>query len=107
MGILAANYGEAGAIDLYGPEYGLPKVISGVNSYWSRGYGDPPPQIVILTGFSNAFAQRTFDSCALAARVTNRYGVGNEETLQNPEIFLCRGLRQPWPEFWKKSQRFG
>jgi hypothetical protein len=34
--------GEAGAIDLYGPGLGLPKAISGVNSYWLRGYGDPP-----------------------------------------------------------------
>ena len=44
LGILAANYGEAGAIDLYGPAYGLPRAISGINSYWSRGYGDPPPE---------------------------------------------------------------
>ncbi len=33
LGILAANYGEAGAIDLYGPAYGLPPAISGVNSF--------------------------------------------------------------------------
>jgi 4-amino-4-deoxy-L-arabinose transferase-like glycosyltransferase len=32
-GILTGNYGEAGAINLYGPAYGLPEAISGVNSY--------------------------------------------------------------------------
>jgi hypothetical protein len=32
-GILAGNYGEAGAINLYGPAYYLPPAISGVNSY--------------------------------------------------------------------------
>ena len=37
VGILAGNYGEAGAIDLYGPAHGPPKAISGVNSYWLRG----------------------------------------------------------------------
>jgi hypothetical protein len=42
-GILAGNYGEAGAINLYGPAYDLPEAISGINSYWLRGYGDPPP----------------------------------------------------------------
>jgi hypothetical protein len=31
--ILAGNYGEAGAIDLYGPAYGLPNAISGADSY--------------------------------------------------------------------------
>ncbi len=36
-GILAGNPGEAGAINLYSPAYGLPKVISGANSYaWQR-----------------------------------------------------------------------
>jgi hypothetical protein len=42
-GILAGNYGEAGAINLYGPAYGLPEAMSGINSYWLCGYGDPPP----------------------------------------------------------------
>ena len=41
--ILTANYGEAGAVDLYGGALGLPPAISGINSYWLRGYGDPPP----------------------------------------------------------------
>ena len=41
FGILAANYGEAGAIALYGPKYGLPRPMSGVNSFWGKGY-DPP-----------------------------------------------------------------
>ena len=30
VGIYCANYGEAGAIDLYGPAYGLPSAISGI-----------------------------------------------------------------------------
>jgi len=44
LGILAGNYGEAGAVNLYGPQLGLPRVIRGVNSFWQRGYGDPPPE---------------------------------------------------------------
>ena len=39
LGILATSYGEAGAIDLFGPQYGLPRAISGINSFWQRGYG--------------------------------------------------------------------
>ena len=52
VAILGANYGEAGAIDMFGAVYGLPKAISGVNSYWARGYGDPPPQTLIVLGLS-------------------------------------------------------
>ena len=49
-GILTGNYGEAGAINLYGPAYGLPPAISAINSYWLRGYGDPPPETLLLVG---------------------------------------------------------
>jgi hypothetical protein len=35
--ILAGNYGEAGAIDFFGPRYGLPKSISGHHSYYVWG----------------------------------------------------------------------
>ena len=41
---IATNYGEAGAVNLYGTQYGLPRAISGVNSFWEQGYGDPPPR---------------------------------------------------------------
>ncbi|MBZ5544140.1 MAG: glycosyltransferase family 39 protein [Acidobacteriia bacterium] len=107
VGILAGNYGEAGAIDLYGPAHGLSRALSGINSYWLRGYDDPPPQTLILVGFTRDFAERTFESCALAGHNTNRYGVKNEETTEHPDIFVCRGLRQPWPEFWAHFKYFG
>jgi hypothetical protein len=107
IGILAGNYGEAGAIDLYGPSYGLPKAISGTNSYWLRGYGDPPPETLIVLGFSRALAERNFEACELAGHSSNRYGVRNEETSAHPDIFVCRRLRRPWPEFWKTFRHFG
>jgi 4-amino-4-deoxy-L-arabinose transferase-like glycosyltransferase len=106
-GILAGNYGEAGAINLYGPAYGLPEAISGINSYWLRGYGDPAPQTLIVVGFPSYTLERIFRTCDLAGHVTNRYGVKNEETRDHPDIFVCRGLRQPWPEFWKHFRYFG
>jgi hypothetical protein len=105
--ILAGNYGEAGAIDLFGAAYGLPTAISGVNSYWLRGYGDPPPQTLIVTGLPREFLERHFQSCDLAGHVTNRYGVLNEETREHQDIFVCRGLRESWPEFWKQFRYYG
>jgi len=32
--VICNNYGEAGAIDFFGPKYHLPKAISGHNNYW-------------------------------------------------------------------------
>jgi len=106
-GILASNYGEAGAIDFYGPALGLPAALSGVNTYWYRGYGDPPPQTLIVLGADPDDIAKAPATCALAGTVTNRFGVENEETRNNPQIFVCRDLRRPWPELWKRLRGFG
>jgi hypothetical protein len=107
LGILVGNYGEGGAINLYGRRYGLPSAISGVNSFWARGYGEPPPDVLIVVGISRNFLERHFASCERAGTVWNRYGVLNEETRDHPDIFVCRGLRQGWPEFWKEFRHYG
>lgn len=107
LGVLAGNYGEAGAINLYGPQYGLPRAISGINSFWQRGYGDPSPETLIVVGLSRKYLDRNFEACQLAAHVWNRYGVQNEETKDHPDIYVCRGLRQSWPDFWKDFRYYG
>jgi hypothetical protein len=107
LGIMAGNYGEAGAINLYGPRYELPQAISGINSFWQRGYGNPPPETLIVLGISRGFLDRNFASCQVAGHTPNPYGVKNEETSDHPDIYICRGLRQSWPDFWKDFQYYG
>src|SRR5438552_467570 len=107
LGILTGNYGEAGAINLYGERYGLPQAICGTNSFWARGYGDPPPETLIVLGFSREYLERHFESCELAGQVTNRFSIANEEAKQHSDIFVCRRLRGTWPEFWKTFRRYG
>jgi hypothetical protein len=108
LGILAGDAGEAGALNLYGPAYGLPRAISGSNSHWLRGYGDPPPQTVITVGSPrDLYLDRFFESCVLAGHLTNRYGIRNAAVGDYTDVFVCRNLRQPWPEFWKSFRWFG
>lgn len=107
LGIVAANYGEAGAINLYGPQFGLPRAISGVNSFWYYGSPDEAPQAVIVLGYSRSYAERNFNSCRVAAHTWNRYGIANEETSDHPDILVCGPPRQGWPELWKRFQHFG
>jgi 4-amino-4-deoxy-L-arabinose transferase-like glycosyltransferase len=107
VAIFAANYGEAGAIGMYRDKYGLPKAISWTNTYWLRGYPDPPPETLIVLGFSREAADHFFESCTLAGHNGNSYGVKNEESSDHPDIFLCHHLKTPWPEFWKTHRRFG
>jgi Dolichyl-phosphate-mannose-protein mannosyltransferase len=107
LGILAGDVGEAGAFNLYGPAYGLPTAIGGMNSNWLRGYGDPPPEAVIVVGMPRDFLDRSFASCEPVGKLTNRYGIANSAIDGYDEVFLCRHLRQPWPDFWKRFQYYG
>lgn len=104
--IFTGNYGEAGAINLLGRPYGLPRAISGVNTYWLRGYGDPPPQTVITLGIDGGTAYRLFETCNYAGPVANKYSVFNEE-MRGPGIYLCRTPRAPWSELWTRLLSFG
>lgn len=104
--ILAGNYGEAGALDLYGPEYGLPRIISGSNSLWYRGYGKPEPTTVIVVGFEGSYASNFFNSCKYSGTVTNRYGVKNEESTRHTGLYVCREPRRPWNSTWQDMKWF-
>jgi 4-amino-4-deoxy-L-arabinose transferase-like glycosyltransferase len=105
--ILTGNYGEAGAINFYGPALGLPEAISGINTLWLRGYGDFPPETAIMLGFDMGDAYRVFRTCAVAGQTPNPYKVDNEETSDHPNILLCREPLAPWPELWPKFHWFG
>ncbi len=107
LAIVGTNYGEAGAINLYGPQYGLPQAISGVNSFWVRGYGNPEPQTVIVLGLNQQFLEKRFTSCRLVGHTWNLYGIKNEETDDHPDIFVCGPPKAGWPEFWKDFRYFG
>jgi hypothetical protein len=105
--VLASDEGSAGAVNLYGHAYGLREAISGMNSNWLRGYGDPPPQTVITIGFTSSELDQIFASCQAAARVYRPYGVANQTLKGREEIYVCRNIREPWPEFWKKFLCYG
>jgi len=104
--ILAGNYGEAGALDLYGAQYSLPPVISGADSFWYRGYGDFEPETVIVVGFERGYADKFFASCEKAGTVTNQYQVKNEESTHHTGLYICRKPSRSWSEMWQDMQWF-
>jgi 4-amino-4-deoxy-L-arabinose transferase-like glycosyltransferase len=105
-GVLADDEGEAGAVNLFGRAYGLPEAISGVNSNWLRGYGNPPPQAVIAVGFTRDRLDRIFVSCTWAASLLHPYGILNN-TVISSEVWVCRDVRGGWPVFWEHFQYYG
>lgn len=107
LGLLANNYGEAGALELYGPRYGLPQVISSANSFQQRGFGAFEPQTLIVTGSDLEDQLKNFEQCRVAATFVVPYGVRNDESRWHPDILVCSHLRGRWPEAWAQSQKFG
>ena len=107
IGILAGDDGEAGAANLYGGPYGLPLAISGMNSNWLRGYGHPPPETVIAVGMDRDFIYRNFESCEQVDHLTNPYRIENQSIDGYADVFVCRHLRQPWPDFWEHFRYYG
>jgi len=106
-GILTGNYGEGGALNLYGPALGLPPAMTLTNSFWYRTFDARQPQTVIVVGFDVDEAEQLFASCAVAAKNTNAMNVENEESRDHPDILVCRNLKIPWPEYWATHRRFG
>jgi len=93
--IFGNNYGEAGAIDFLGPKYGLPKAISGHQSYWFWGPRDYTGEIIIVLGDRRATLEGECASVQQFDFVHSPYA------LEQGPIFLCRGfkwnLQQAWP----------
>ena len=97
--IPAENYGEAGALDLYGPGPGLPQVVSPHLTYYYWAPGRMAPQTVIAVGYSEDQLRPLFADVEQAGTVGNSYGVRNEEF--GRPIYVCRRPRRPlwleWP----------
>jgi hypothetical protein len=95
--ILAGNYGEAGAIDYFGPKLGLPKALSGHNSYFYWGPRNYSGACVIVFGERSDEFKALFAESRLAATTSNPHGMPNE---QRVPIYLCRKPRASLAELW-------
>jgi 4-amino-4-deoxy-L-arabinose transferase-like glycosyltransferase len=100
--IFAQSYGQAGAIDLFGPKYGLPPAISGHQSYflWGpRGYtGDS----MIAMDDSQEELEKLFTSVRKAGRVYHPYSM----PYQHFDIFYCQGMHPPLQELWPRVKKW-
>ena len=96
--IFGSNYGQAAAIDFFGPQYGLPKAISGHQNYFLWGPRQYTGEIVILLGSKESEAREQFESVMVAATPENPYAYRYE----NRPILLCRGLKWDLQTGWSK-----
>jgi 4-amino-4-deoxy-L-arabinose transferase-like glycosyltransferase len=100
--LLAGSYGEAGAIDRFGPARGLPHAYSGHNSYADFRRPTDDAATVVAVRYSPSRLERWFRSCAQVATVDNGLDVDNE--VQGVPIVVCRGLRTTWSQTWREMR---
>jgi 4-amino-4-deoxy-L-arabinose transferase-like glycosyltransferase len=98
--LLTASYGEAGAIDRFGPGHRLPPAHSPHNSYADFRQPTDDAATVVAVRFTADRLEPYFERCDHVADVDNGLDVDNE--VQGTPILVCRGLRGTWPEVWEQ-----
>jgi hypothetical protein len=100
--IFANNYGEAGAVNLFGPKYGLPRAISAHQSHYFWGPQGYTGEVLIVLQDRRERMEEACTSVERAGEHFHPWGMAEE----NGPIFVCRGLKWPLAEVWPKLKKW-
>jgi hypothetical protein len=100
--IFSNGWGEAAAVDFYGPRFGLPLAISKHNSYWIWGPRNYDGSTVIILRSGGRDEPRLFESVESVGRVEHPYARRDEYF----DILLCRGLKSNLKDLWLGLKEF-
>jgi 4-amino-4-deoxy-L-arabinose transferase-like glycosyltransferase len=95
--IISGNWGEAGALDFFGPRHGLPGVISPSGSYWFFGPGTKRAEVAVTIGISEEGLRRYYGKVTAAAHLTNTWTVREEQDLT---VYVCEDPRGAIQDVW-------
>ena len=102
--ILASNYGEAAAIDVYGSADHLPPALSEQDQYYLWGTHGYDGALVIAVNAKPERWARICDSTTVVAHFGVPLAMPYE---RDRAIVLCRGTRVPLAQAWPRFKRFG
>jgi len=98
--LLAASYGEAGALDRFGRDFDLPHAFSGQNSYADFRQPTDDAATVVAVRYRTTALASYFVRCDQVGSVDNGRNIANEA--QGTPILVCRGLRGTWTSIWPR-----
>ena len=101
--IYGSSYGHAGAIDFFGKRYGLPRAVSGHNSYWLWGPGDRPGDVAIVIGGDGESHRQAFEEVTLARIFHHPYAM---PWRNHYPIWVCRRPKLPLAELWPRTKHY-
>jgi hypothetical protein len=100
--IFSNGWGEAAAVDFYGPRFGLPLAISKHNSYWIWGPRNYSGSTVIILRSGGRDEPGLFESVESVGHVEHPYARRDEYF----DILLCRGLKRNLKDVWPALKQF-
>jgi len=101
--IFGQDYGQAGAIDVFGPALGLPHAISGHNSYFLWGPRGCTGEVLIVIDDDRETLERLFQSVEQGGIHTCTDCMPYENNLP---IMVARRLRMPMTALWPRVKKF-
>jgi len=101
-GIYGQNYGDAGAIDLLGEKYGLPKASSGHNNYYHWG-PQGSGEILIIVGGDREDHLQAFRDVQQAGEIRCGFCMPYEN---NQAVWVARGLKAPIEQIWPMTKHY-
>ncbi|MBB4682936.1 hypothetical protein BJY18_000421 [Amycolatopsis jiangsuensis] len=96
--LVTAGYWQAGALDRYGPEQGLPEAYSASRGFWYFGRPGDDADSVLFVGRDPAKLLPHFRTSRVVGEVDNRLGVPNSS--RHLPIWLLSGRTGGWAEIW-------
>jgi hypothetical protein len=102
--IFCQNYGEAGAMDFFGPKLGLPPAISGHQNYFLWGPRDWTSEVILVLDTNDDDERELFGSVEdLGQVVSSPWAMPFERRMH---IFLCRDLKMSVRELWPRVKKW-
>jgi hypothetical protein len=103
--IYADTYGDAGALDFFGPRYGLPPAISSQNSYYLWGTRGYDGRTMIAVGATHVAQLRRFYRHVVLVRIVSE---PLKWVVEGPSpVYLCRDPVAPLTNFWPQLRWYG
>jgi hypothetical protein len=100
--IFAQSYGQAGAIDLFGPKYSLPQAICGHQSYFLWGPRGYTGESMIVMDDREERLKELFASVRKVGSVDHPYSM----PYNHFDIFYCQGMHPPLQEIWPHLKKW-
>jgi hypothetical protein len=97
------NYGEAAALDVYGPSLQGPPAISGHNTYFLWGPRGFSGAVVIVAGGDASRLATMFSDVQVAGRIDNPYAMPFET---NIPVYVLRSPRAPLSQIWPTLKHY-